>query len=104
MGYYLYPAFCLCSVIYVLCRVWLFYEGEYLAPGGSGEWVVRMLTRWARYLYVTFGGCCARGGRRDNGVGAVHCILSVVDVYWSKCPFVLIVEMESYDVISVFVR
>ena len=32
------------------------------------------------------------------------CILSVVDVYWSKCPFVLIDEMESYDVISVFVR
>ena len=84
--------------------MWLFYEGEYLAPGGSEEWVVRMLTRWARYLYVTFGGCCARGGRRDNGVGAVHCILSVVDVYWSKCPFVLIVEKESYDVISVFVR
>ena len=23
------------------------------------------------------------------------CLLSVVDVYWSKCPFVLIVEMES---------
>ena len=66
MGYYLYPAFCLCSVIYVLCRVWLFYEGEYLAPGGSGEWVVRMLTRWARCLYVTFGGCCARGERYDN--------------------------------------
>ena len=55
-------------------------------------------------LYVTFGGCCARGGRRDNGVGAVHCILSVVDVYWSQCPFVLIVEKESYNVISVFVR
>ena len=44
------------------------------------------------------------GGDGINGVGAVHCILSVVDVYWSKCPFVLIVEMESYDVISVFVR
>ena len=55
-------------------------QGEYLAPDGSGEWVTRMLTRWARYLYVTFGGCCARGGRRDNGVGAVHSLLSVYTV------------------------
>ena len=47
-------------------------QGEYIAPGGSGQRVVRMLTRWARYLYVTLGGCCARGGIRDNGVGAMQ--------------------------------
>ena len=51
--------------------------GEYLAPGGRGERVVRMLTRWARYLYVMFGGCCARGGIRDNSVGAVQSLLPV---------------------------
>ena len=47
-------------------------QGEYISPGGMGKRVVRMLTRWARYLYVSLGGCCARGGIRDNGVGAMQ--------------------------------
>ena len=58
----LFPVFlCLCSVIYVMCRVCLFYEGNILhrAVAKNG---CQNLTRWARYLYVTFGGCCARGG------------------------------------------
>ena len=69
-----------------------------------------MLTRGgALFDMLPLGGCCAR--ERDprywcgcDTVVYKPVLMSVVDMNWIECPLVLIVYMESYDVISLFVK